>query len=186
MPGGDLGDGDLLGVDAAKGVKGMMFSAVSLVLELPMGPRMVRSIFFWANPIFRSAKVLVFFSGVTFLSFSKGIFTVIDFLIFSKGILAMMDFLGDFLGDLLGDFLGDFFFLPKGNLTISFSLLGNLGDFLLGNLGKRIRSGGTRGGETCGDTWSGDVCGEACGEARGTRIRSGGTLFFFWVSHLNK
>ena len=149
----------------------MMFNAVSLVLELPMGPRMARSIFFWANPNFRSAKVLVFFSGVTFLSFSKGIFTFMDFLIFSKGIFAMMDFLGDFLGDLLGDFLGDFFFLPKGNLTISFSLLG---DFL----GKRIRSGGTRGGEACGDTWSGEAC--------GNRIRSGGTLFFFWVSHLNK
>ena len=140
MPGGEDLGGDLLGVDAAKGVKGMMFSAVSLVLELPMGPRMARSIFFWANPIFRSAKVLVFFSGVTFLSFSKGIFTIMDFLIFSKGILAMMDFLGD-------DLLGDFFFLPKGNLTISFSGLGDflLGDFLLGDffLGKRIRSGGT-------------------------------------------
>ena len=148
MSGGDLG-GDL-GVDAAKGVKGIMFSAVSLVLELPMGPRMARSIFFWANPIFRSAKVLVFFSGVTFLSFSKGIFTIMDFLIFSKGILAIMDF---FLGDLLGDFLGDFFFfLPKGNLTISFSAF-LLGDFLLGDffLGKRIRSGGTLG------VWSGDV-----------------------------
>ena len=145
MPGGDLG-GDL-GVDAAKGVKGIMFPiAVSLVLELPMGPRMARSIFFWANPIFRSAKVLVFFSGVTFLSFSKGIFTIMDFLIFSKGILAIMDFfLGGVLGDLLGDFLGDFFFfLPKGNLTISFSAF-LLGDFFLGDffLGKRIRSGGT-------------------------------------------
>ena len=74
----------------------------------------------------------------------------------------MMDFLGDFLGDL--------FFLPKGNLTISFSpfFLGDflLGDFLLGDfLGKRIRRGGTRGGETCGDTWSGEACGDACGDA---------------------
>ena len=75
-----------------------------------------------------------------------------------QGGLAMMDF----LGDLLGDF---FFFLPKGNLTISFSLLGDflLGDFFLGDflLGKRIRSGGTLGGDTCGDTWSGDACGDA-------------------------
>ena len=158
MPGGeDLGVD--LGVDAAKGAKGIMFSAVSLVLELPMGPRMARSIFFWANPIFRSANVLVFLMGVLtgegFLSFSKGIFTIMDFLIFSKGILAIMDFLGDLLGDFLGDF---FFFLPKGNLTISFSLLG---DFFLGNLGKRIRSGGTLGGDACGDTWSGDACGGA-------------------------
>ena len=131
VPGGEDLAGDL-GVDAAKGVKGIMFSAVSVVLELPMGPRMARSIFFWANPIFRSAKVLVFFSGVTFLSFSgvtflsfsKGIFTIMDFLIFSKGILAIMDFfLGGVLGDLLGDFLGDFFFfLPKGNLNQFFSL----------------------------------------------------------------
>ena len=147
----------------------MMFSAVSLVLELPMGPRMARSIFFWANPIFRSANVLVFLMGVLtgegFLSFSKGIFTIMDFLIFSKGIFTFMDFLifskgilamMDFLGDFLGDF---FFFLPKGNLTISFSLLGDflLGDFLGkrirsgGTLGNRIRSGGTRGGDTCGD-----------------------------------
>jgi hypothetical protein len=71
-----------------------------------MGPRLARSIFFCANPIFRSANVLVFLTGVTFLSFSKGILTIIDFL-------------GDFFGDILGDFLGDFF-LPKGNLTMSF------------------------------------------------------------------
>ena len=43
---GDLGGGDGLGVDVVKGVKGMMLNAVSLVLELPMGPRMARSIFF--------------------------------------------------------------------------------------------------------------------------------------------
>ena len=164
MPGGEDLAGDLgggLGVDAAKGVKGMMFNAVSLVLELPMGPRMARSIFFWANPNFRSANVLVFLTGEGFLSFSKGIFTIIDFLIFSKGIFTFMDFLIFSKGilammDFLGDFLGDFFFLPKGNLTISFSLF--LGDFFLG---KRIRSGGTRGGEACGDTWSGDACGDA-------------------------
>jgi hypothetical protein len=102
-----------------------------------MGPRMTGSIFFCANPIFRSANVLVFLTGVTLLSFSKGILTI-------------MDFLGDLLGDLLGNFLGDFFFfLQKGNLTKSFSafLLGDflLGDFFLGYffLGKRIRSGGT-------------------------------------------
>jgi hypothetical protein len=121
--------------------------SVSLVLELPMGPRMARSIFFCANPIFRSANVLVFLTGVTLLSFSKGILTIMDFLIFSKGILAIMDFLGGVLGDLLGDFLGDFFFLPKGNLTISFSALGGLllGDFFLDDffLGRHIRSGGT-------------------------------------------
>ena len=104
MPGGDLG------VDAANGVKGVMF--ISLVLELPMGPRMARSIFFWANPNFRSANVLVFLTGEGFLSFSKGILTIRDF--FLGGVL------GDFLGDLLGDLLGDFFFLPKGNLTMSF------------------------------------------------------------------
>ena len=54
MPGGDLGGdlagdlagGDGLGVDVVKGVKGMMLNAVSLVLELPMGPRMALSIFF--------------------------------------------------------------------------------------------------------------------------------------------
>jgi hypothetical protein len=97
---------------------------------------MARSIFFCANPIFRSANVLVFLTGVTLLSFSEGILTI-------------RDFLGDLLGDLLGDFLGDFFFLPKGNLTMSFSafLLGDflLGDFFLGDffLGRCIRSGGT-------------------------------------------
>jgi hypothetical protein len=63
---------------------------------------MARSTFFCANPIFRSANVLIFLTGVTFLSFSKGILTIIDF---------FDDFLGDFLGD---------FFLPKGNLTMSF------------------------------------------------------------------
>ena len=111
-----------------------------------MGPRMACSIFFCANPIFRSANVLAFLTGVTLLSFSKGILTIIDF-----------------LGDLLGDFLGDFFFLRKGNLTISFSafLLGDflLGDFLLGDFFNRIRSGGTLG------VWSGDTCGDACGDA---------------------
>jgi hypothetical protein len=79
-----------------------------------MGPRMARSIFFYANPIFRSANVLIFLTSVSFLSFSKGILTIIDF---------------------LGDFLGDFF-LPKGNLTMSFDFLG---DFVLG--GRRIRRG---------------------------------------------
>jgi hypothetical protein len=178
---GDLA-GDL-GVEAAKGVKGTGI-AISLVLELPMGPRMARSIFFWANPNFRSANVLVFLTGEGFLSFSKGILTIRDFLTgvltgegflsFSKGILTIT-FLGDFLG--MGDLF--FFFLPKGNLAMSFDLLGDflLGDFFLGDffLGKRIRSGDTRGG-----VWSGVWCGG------GTRIRSGGTLFFFWVSHLNK
>jgi hypothetical protein len=70
-------------------------------------------------------------TGVTLLSFSKEILTIIDFL--------------DVLWDFLGDFLGDFFFLPKGNLTMSFSafFVGDffLGDFFLG--GRRIRSGGT-------------------------------------------
>jgi hypothetical protein len=70
-----------------------------------------------------------------------------DFLIFSKGILTIVDFLGGVLSDLLGDLLGDFFFLPKGNLTMSFSALGDflLGDFFFGDffLGRRIRSGGT-------------------------------------------
>jgi hypothetical protein len=115
-------------------VKGITFPSVklpvSLVLELSMGPRMARSIFFCANPNFRSANVLVFLTGVTFLSFSKGILTIIDFL---SGVL----------GDLLGDL-----FLPKGNLTMSFDFLGDffLGDFFLGDFffgGKRIRSGGT-------------------------------------------
>ena len=98
---------------------------------------MARSIFFCANPIFRSDNVLVFLTGVTLLSFSKGILTI-------------MDFLDGVLGDLLGDFLGDFFFfLPKGNLTMIFSAF-LLGDFLLGDfflvdffLSRRIRSGGT-------------------------------------------
>jgi hypothetical protein len=168
---GDLAGG--LGVEAAKGVKGVtigiaMFGiAISLVLELPMGPRMARSIFFWANPNFRSANVLVFLTGIGegFLSFSKGILTT--------------TFLG-VLGDLLGDFLGDLFF-PKGILTMSFDLLGDflLGDFLLGDFFfNRIRSGDTRRG-----VWSGVWC---TGDPGGTRIRSGGTLFFFWVSHLNK
>jgi hypothetical protein len=86
---------------------------------------MARSIFFWANPNFRSANVLVFLTGVTFLSFSKGIPTITDF-----------------LGGVLGDLLGDLFFLPNGNLTMSFDFLS---DFLLGDffLGRRIRSGGT-------------------------------------------
>jgi hypothetical protein len=101
---GDLGDDFLLGVEAAKGVKGATFPigiAISLVLELPMGPRMARSIFFWANPNFRSAKVLVFLTGVLM---GEG------FLSFSKGILTIRDFFG-VLGDLLGDFfLGDLFF----------------------------------------------------------------------------
>jgi hypothetical protein len=129
-------------------VKGITFAIVSLVLELLMGPCMARSIFFWANPIFRSANVLVFLTGVTFLSFSKGILTITDFL-------------GGVLGDLLGDLLVDFFFLPKGNLMMSFSAF-LLGDFVLGDffLGKRIRSGDTFGvggaciqsGDTCGDT----------------------------------
>jgi hypothetical protein len=63
----------------------------------------------------------------------------VGFLSFSKGILTIRDFLGGVLGDFLGDLLGDFFFLPKGNLTMSFS------DFLLVDffLGKRIRSGDT-------------------------------------------
>jgi hypothetical protein len=117
-------------VDAAKGVKGITFPImkppVSLVLELPIGPRMARSILFCANPIFRSANILVFLTGVTLLSFSKVILTINDFL----------DILGDFLGDFSGDF---FFFLPKGNLTMSFSAY-LLGDFFLG---RRIRSGGT-------------------------------------------
>jgi hypothetical protein len=130
VPGGDLG------VDAAKGVKGVTFPigiAVLLVLELPMGPRMAHSIFFWANPNFRSANILVFLTGLGFLSFSKGILTI-------------MDFLGGVLGDLLGDLLVDFFFLPKGSLTMSFDFLGDFlfGEFLLGEfLGKRIRSGDT-------------------------------------------
>jgi hypothetical protein len=169
---GDLGD-FLLGVEAAKGVKGSTFPigiAISLVLELPMGPRMARSIFFRANPNFRSANVLVFLTevlmGEGFLSFSKGILTI------NFGVLG-----GDF-------FLGDLF-LPKGNLTMSFCLLGDflLGDFLLGDFFfNRIRSGDTRGG-----VWSGVWCtGDPGGVGRGTRIRSGGTLFFFWVSHLNK
>jgi hypothetical protein len=83
---------------------------------------MARSIFFCANPNFRSANVLVFLTGVTFLNFSKGILNIIDFL-------------GGVLGDLLGDLF--FFFLPKGNLTMSFDFLGDffLGDFFLG---KRI------------------------------------------------
>jgi hypothetical protein len=83
---------------------------------------MARSIFFCANPIFRSANVLVFLTGVMLLSFSKGILTIIDFL-------------DGFLGDFLGDFV-----LPKGNLTRSFDFLG---DFFLG--GMRIRSGSTLG-----------------------------------------
>jgi hypothetical protein len=41
---------------------------------------MARSIFFWANPNFRSANVLVFLTGVGFLSFSTGILTITDFL----------------------------------------------------------------------------------------------------------
>jgi hypothetical protein len=71
--------------------------------------------------------------------FGRGKYTLLSF---SKGILTIIDF----LGDLLGDF---FFFLPNGNLTMSFSafLLGDflLGDFFLGDffLGRRIRSGGT-------------------------------------------
>jgi hypothetical protein len=99
---------------------------------------MARSIFFWANPNFRSANVLVFLTGVGFLNFSKGILTITDFL-------------GGVLGDLLVDLLGDFFFLPKGNLTMSFDFLS---DFLLGDffLGKRIRRGDTRGGVWCGGT----------------------------------
>jgi hypothetical protein len=165
------GDDFLLGVEAAKGVKGATFLigiamfgiGISLVLELPMGPRMARSIFFWANPNFRSANVLVFLTGVLM---GEG------FLSFSKGILTIRDFFG-VLGDLLADLF--FFFLPKGNLTMSFDLLG---DFFF----NRIRSGDTRGG-----VWSGVWCtGDPGGVGRGTRIRSGGTLFFFWVSHLNK
>jgi hypothetical protein len=173
---GDLA-GDLLGVEAAKGVKGSTFP-ISLVLELPMGPRMARSIFFWANPNFRSAKVLVFLTGVLigegFLSFSKGILTI------NFGVLG---------GDFLADF---FFFFPKGNLTMSFSAF-FLSDFIFLRLKRR---GGTflgdfffgkRSGDTRGDVWSGIWCtGDPGGVGRGTRIRSGGTLFFFWVSHLNK
>jgi hypothetical protein len=91
-----------------------------MVLELMMGPRMARSIFFRANLIFRSASVLVLLTGVT------GVFSL------AKGILTINNF--------LGDVLGDFFFLPKGNLTMSFWAT-FLGNFLLG--GRRIRRGGT-------------------------------------------
>jgi hypothetical protein len=100
------------GIRADKGVNGIipqkvgvkrgmkLGMAVSLVLKIPMGPRMACSNFFSANPHFRSAKVYVLFSAnsgfrymitVLVLFIAKGIFMM------GLGVFGVFVFLGDFV-----------------------------------------------------------------------------------------